>query len=344
VAATSDQDSLDPTGAQTPEAFMQLLRQARADSGLSAAEIADRARKRGYDLDPVALDQALDQPTLPAWQTVTGVLSACGLGGMQIDRWMRVYHDLTAPAQPTAPTAPQSPLAELLEEPPVSVPPLVLTTAPAAPSRFGRRHYALAAGALAVLMAVPLVVFAMSGGDPDSDAAEQANAVKRTRPAPGPAPLPSDPVVTPSPTEPGATPTTPAPATTTTRPVLPPPSTGPAPRPSSSPADSGVLRSGVVELLHQQGFDLDTGQVESESDDVFRWDENTLFSNGDRRLEPVSGMPSKGTCQAEQGWEFRVNNLQVGQWLCVRTTGGRYARLNVLSLGGAIRMAYTVWT
>jgi len=54
---------------------------------------------RGYDLDAVGLNRALASPTLPAWQVVTGVLAACGMGGMQIDRWMRVYHDLATPVE-----------------------------------------------------------------------------------------------------------------------------------------------------------------------------------------------------------------------------------------------------
>ena len=319
---------------------MQLLQQARAASGLSIVDIAERARQRGYDLDPIDLAQALHSQTLPNWQTVTGVLTASGLSGMQIDRWMRVYHDLAAPAQPTAPTAPAAAAQEPLDEEPVSVPPLVLTTAPATPARLGPRHLAIAGGVLAALIVVPLVLFALLSGDPDNVAAE-VTSVPRTTEIRPPEPSPSDlTVVQPSPTD-VAAPTTPGPAPTTARPPV--RTTAPAPRPPS-PADPGVLRSGVVSLSGNEGFDLDSGQGEGDRD-IFRWsNDNTLIRANGSLLEPVSGMPTKQGCQAEENWERRVDNLHAGQWLCVRTSDGRYGRINITAVGGMLTLAYTVWT
>ncbi len=347
--ATSHQDGLDPTGAQTPEAFMQLLNQARAASGLSIVEIAALARRRGYELDPVGLAQALESPALPSWQTVTGVLTACGMGGMQIDRWMRVYHDLAAPAQPVVPAVPVTAVQEPVDVEPVSVPPLVLTSAPATPTRFGPRHFAIGAGVLAVLVIVPLLLVGLLDDEPSTVAAEAASSAPRTTTAGAlPVPSPSDPPVTPSPTD-VAAPTTPAPVTTTTKPPTrttspPPPSPQPPSSPSPSPADPGVLRSGVVTLLSgDEGFDLDSGQVEGERD-IRRSDGDTLIRMNDALLEPVSGMPSKQACQAEDGWQTRAGGLQAGQWLCVRTSDGRYGRLNITAVGGELKVAYTVWT
>jgi len=338
--ATSPLDGLDPTGAQTPEAFMRLLRQARAASGLSIVEIVERARQRGYDLDPIGLTGLLEQPTLPGWQTVTGVLTACGLGGMQIDRWMRVYHDLGAPP-PIAPATPPTAVQEFIDEKPVSVPPLVLTTAPATRPRLGNRHFALAAGVLVVLIMVPLLWFTLSNDEPDTVAADATSAAPRvSNPAPEPAPSPTDqPVAMPLPTE-TAAPTAPAPTTTRppTRTTAPPP-----PPPPPSPADPGVLRSGVVALTGSGGFDLDSGQTAGEQD-IYRINGDTLGRMNRGLLEPVSGAPSKQACQAERGWETHVGNLQVGQWLCVRTSDGRYGRLNVTAVGDTLKLAYTVWT
>ena len=331
--AKSHQDGLDPTGAQTPDEFMQLLRQARAASGLSIVEIAERARQRGYDLDPADLAQSLEYPTLPSWQTVTGVLATCGMGGMQVDRWMRVYHDLAAPAQPVAPAAPVTAVEEPIDVAPVSVPPLVLTTAPATPPRLGPWHFAIAAGVLAALVIVPLLLFAPFSGEPDTVAAEATSAAPRTSDAAPPAPSPSDPpVAQPSPTE-AAPPTTPAPVTTT----KPPTRTTPPP-PFPPPAEPGVLRSGVVALIVHQGFDLDSGQIEGERD-IYRSSSDALQG----RLEPMSGMPGKETCRAEKGWQARVGELQAGQWLCVRTSDGRYGRLNITAVGGTLELVYTVW-
>jgi len=338
--ATSHQDSIDPAGAQTPEAFMELLRQARGASGLSIVEVAERARKRGYDLDPVELARALESPVLPEWQTVTGVLAACGLGGMQIDRWMRVYHDLAAPAQPVAAVAPETAIPEPMDEAPVSVPPLLLRTEPATPPRLRPRHYAIAAGVLAVLVIFPLMLFALFNDEPDTVSADAASPAPRPIGAPLPAPSPTDvPVAEPSPTE-AAAPTTPAPVTTTTRPptrTTPPP---PPPPPPPSPPDPGVLRSGVVGLTGNGGFDLDSDGEQ----DIRRWNDDTLTRLNGSRLEPVSGMPSKQDCQAEQGWQNWVENLHIGQWLCVYTSDNRYGRLNITAVGDTLKLVYTIWT
>jgi hypothetical protein len=339
--ATSDQDGLDPTGAQTPEEFMQLLRQASAASGLSVVEIAQRARMRGYDLDPAGLAEALESSTLPSWQTVTGVLTACGMGGMQIDRWIRVHRDLAEAAQPVVPVEPVTAVQEPIDVAPVSVPPLVLTPVSATPGRFGARHFAIAAGALVVLVMAPLLLFTMFSGEPDPVALEATSAPPRTTAAAPPAPSPSDvPSVQPSPTEPAAAPTTPAPVTPTAKP--PPRTSSPPPSPPSSPADSGVLRSGTVELSGNDGFDLDSGQREGEVD-IRRWDNGLLSVNG-WRLARMSGMPGKPACQAVQRWEYGVGDLQPGQWLCVRTSDSRYGRLNITAVGGTLTLTYTVWT
>ncbi|HZM75070.1 MAG TPA: hypothetical protein VFC19_05050 [Candidatus Limnocylindrales bacterium] len=337
--ATSRQDGLDPTGAQTPEAFMQLLGQARTESGLSIVEIVERARERGYDLDAVGLNRALASPTLPPWQIVTGVLTACGRSGMQIDRWMRVYHDLATPAQLAASV---TAVLKPVDVQPVSVPPLVLTPASAKPARLGRRNVAIAAGTLAALIMLPLLLFALSNSEPGTVAAEATTA----------APTPSSGdwrMAPPWPTGTAAA-TTPAPVTTTvkppprtTAPPSPPPSPSPSPHPSPSPANPGVLRSGVVVLTGDQAFDLDSGQPAGVPD-IFRLSGNALARLNSSLLEPMSGMPSKPACQAEQGWETWVGNLRAGQWLCVRTSDNRYGRLNITATGETLKLSYTVWT
>jgi len=342
--ATSRQDGLDPTAAQTPEAFMQLLLQARAESGLSIVEIVERARERGYDLDAVGLNRALASPTLPAWQVVTGVLTACGLGGMQIDRWMRVYHDLATPAQMAASV---TAVLKPVDVEPISVPPLVLTSPSAKPVRLGRRNLAIAAGALAALVMLPLLLFSLFNGEPGAVGAvgaQATSAAPRTEVA-APMPSPSDwPMVQPSPT--GTAPaTTPVPATTVRPPPrtsAPPSPSSPSPSPSPSPAEPGVHRSGVVVLTGNQAFDLDSGKTEGVHD-IYRQSGNTLVRLNRSLLEPMSGMPSKQACQAEQGWETWVGNLRVGQWLCVRTSDGRYGRVNITAVGDALNLAYTVW-
>lgn len=340
--ATSHLDGLDPASAQTPEAFMQLLREARTASGLSIVEVAEIARRRGYELDPVGLALDLDSPALPSWQTVTGVLTACGLTGMQIDRWMRVYHDLTAPAQPVAPAAPAAPIAEPEDVAPVSVPPLILSTTSATPPRFGAKHFAVAGVALAALIAVPLAVFALSGGEPE----EVAGGVTTPRttqvvpPLMPPAASPTDaPVVEPSPTEApvptSAAPTTTRPPVRTTGPAAPPPP--PPPPPTTS--DPGVLRGGVAALTGNDSFDLDGGRS-----DIYRAGPDDLGRDNGSWLKTVSGMPSKESCQNGGDWDPWVRDLDVGQWLCVRTAEGRYGRVNITAIGDTLKLTYTVWT
>lgn len=344
--ATSRQDGLDPNGARTPQTFMRLLLQARNESGLSIVEIVERARERGYDLDAVGLNRALASSTLPPWQVVTGVLAACGMGGMQIDRWMRVYHDLATPARMAASvTAVLKPI-EFLEPAvaePVSVPPLVLTPASAKPARRGRRNVTIAAAALAAVVMLPLLLFALFNGGPGTVAAEATSAAPRTA-VTAPTPSPSDlPVAQLSPTG-TAAPTTPVPVKTTVKP--PPRTSAPpsaSPRPSPSPADPGVLRSGVAALTGIQAFDLDSGQTVGVHD-IYRQSGTTLVRLNRSLLEPMPGMPGKQACQAEQGWETWVGNLRVGQWLCVRTSDGRYGRLNITAVGDTLKLAYTIWT
>lgn len=324
---------------------MQLLREARVASGLSLVEIAERARVRGYDLDPIGLKQSLESSALPTWQTVTGVLTACGLAGMQIDRWMRVYHDLGAPTQPIAPVQPVSPVEEFADAEPVSVPPLVLSTAPATPARLGPRHFVIAGAVLVALVVVPLALFAGLGGDPDPVAVGATNTPSPTIGAP-PAPLPGDePSAEPSPTD-LAAPTSPALPTTakpSPRTITPPPPSPRPPSPSPSPPDGGVFRSGVVALEHGNGFDLDAGQAGGRQD-IIRWDGDTLIRSNGARLERMASSPGKQECQAVQSWENGVTNLVAGQWLCVRTSEGRYGRLNITATGATLKLSYTIWT
>jgi hypothetical protein len=300
---------------------------------------------RGYDLDAARLAHDLEQPTLPPWPTVTGVLAATGLGGMQIDRWMRVYHDLAAPAQPVA-AVPEAAAATSLQEPidvePVSVPPLVLATDPATPLRLGPRHFAFAAAALAALIVVPLLLFNLFSGEPDTVAAEPTGVAPRTSQAAPPEPSPTDvPVAQPSPT--AAVTTAPAPAPTTAKP--PARTIAPPPPPPPPPADPGVLRSGVVALTGNQGFDLDSGQTDGERD-FYRWNEDTLARMNGSQLADVSGAPDKQACQSlsHRDWDNWVDNLTTGEWLCVYTSDRRLARLNITAVGSTLKVAYLVWT
>lgn len=321
---------------------MHLLRQAREASNLSIVDITTRARQRGYDLDPIDLALALQSETLPTWQTVTGLLTACGLVGMQIDRWMRVYHDLSAPAQPVAATAPPPAAEEPMDVEPVSVPPLILSTAPATPARLGRRHFAIAGGVLAALILVPLLAYALLGGDPDTVTADATTSPSFFNDA-VPAPLPADsPTVEPPPSDPAAAPTTPGPVTTTTKPptrtTAPPPPPAPSPNP---PAEPGVLRSGIEGLTGHQSVDLDSGEG---ARDIFRGDEDSLVAINGSQLRAVSGIPSKQSCQAAQGWQGALGHLDPGEWLCIRTSAGRYGRINITAVGGTLKIAYLVWS
>jgi hypothetical protein len=304
-------------------------------------DITKRARQRGYDLDPIDLALALQSETLPTWQTVTGLLTACGLGGMQIDRWMRVYHDLSAPAQPVAAAAPP-PAEEPVDAEPVSVPPLILSTAPAEPARLGRKHFAIAAGVLAALILVPLLAFALFGGEPDTVTADATSSPSFFSDA-VPPPLPADsPAAEPSPAEP-AVPTTPGPVTTTAKPpartTAPPPLPAPSPNPIP-PVDPTVLRSGVEALEGHEAVDLDSGEG---ARDIFRGDEDSLVAINGSQLRAVSGIPSKQSCQAVQGWQGAVGHLDPGEWLCVRTSAGHYGRINITAIGSSLKLAYLVW-
>ncbi|HEX6685498.1 MAG TPA: hypothetical protein VF062_22115, partial [Candidatus Limnocylindrales bacterium] len=105
-----------------------------------------------------------------------------------------------------------------------------------------------------------------------------------------------------------------------------------------------VLRSGTVALTGDQGFDLDSGQTEGERD-IYRSNDDALTPINDSRLELSSGTPSKQVCRALQRWDDNtVRNLGAGQWLCVRTSDGRYGRLNITAVGDTLTLAYTVWT
>lgn len=340
--ATSDLEGLDPAGAKTPEAFMQLLRQARTDSGLSLVEIADRARKRGYELDPVGLAQALDQPTLPSWQVVTGLLTACGLAGMQIDRWMRVYHDFASPAEPVFAAAPMAaPVEEPADVEPVSVPPLLLTTTEHRPARVAPRHLAIAGGVVVVLVMAPLLLFFLLNNEPQGIAAAPTSTPPRTvilAPPPSPTDLPVELSPTPTaavPTTPGPVRTTPGPVRTTAAPPPPPPSPNPP-----SPADPGVFRSGTASLTDFQSVDLDGG-----GSDIVRLDDDVLAgTNSARRLELFTrGQPTKQDCQGISDWERSVNSLDPGDWLCVRTNQNRLGRINISLTGDTLKLSYTIW-
>jgi hypothetical protein len=105
-----------------------------------------------------------------------------------------------------------------------------------------------------------------------------------------------------------------------------------------------VLRSGVVALTGNQGFDLDSGPSNGEHD-FFRWNGNTLSRSNGGMLEPMpNGMPTKQDCAAEEGWESRVSGLNTGEWLCVYTSQRRLARLNITAVGSTLKVAYLVWT
>ncbi len=342
--AKASEDGLDPTGAQTPEAYVQLLLQARARSELSIVEIAQRARERGYDLDPIQTALALREPTLPDWQIVVGLLSACGYAGMQIDRWMRVYHDLAG----TRPAAPVPPQPEPEREPePIVVPPLVLATPAAGEGGWRRRHTAMATTAAAVLAVLAIVLVNLWGaGEPKVVSGDAPPAPIPAGPTePGTTPTPSEsPFVTDSPS-PAALPSIPAPAATTARPPLR-TTAAPAPPPPPPPQEPGVLRTGTVTLGRDQGIDLDTGQTTTGRDIIAASGDALRSGDFDRRLERVSGQPTKQSCDSIPGnhLERWVDDLAAGQWLCVRTSAGRWARVNVTATGDSLKLAYVVWS
>jgi hypothetical protein len=326
---TVKQSGPDPAGVRTPEEFVELLRHVRGESGLSFWDIQARAYDHGYDLEPAAVVNALGRPTLPDWQIVVGLLTACGFQGMQIDRWMRVYHALAgAQAQPY-PDAPyrDAPDAQgQFAQDPVVVPPLPPMTGGRrrAPRGLTYRHGLYLAAAVA-LVAFAVLIANMWGGEPDPVA------------APAVGPQTPDASQTPAGVEPAATP-----ATAQTTPAAPParttaPPAGPAP---------GVLRSGTVTLASGQGVDLDTGQPNGDLDIVAP--SGTALATGDhvKRLMRMSSTPSRQTCESLNAGQLGrdVTGLAAGQWLCVRTSTGRWARVNVTATGTSLKLAYTVWT
>jgi hypothetical protein len=104
-----------------------------------------------------------------------------------------------------------------------------------------------------------------------------------------------------------------------------------------------VLHSGVVALIGNQGFDLDAGQSDGERD-FFRWDSETLARMNGSRLANADPTPTKQACESERHWNNWVDDLTAGQWLCVYTSEGRLARLNITAVGPTVKVAYTVWT
>ncbi|GIH04159.1 hypothetical protein Rhe02_22260 [Rhizocola hellebori] len=290
----------DPTGASTPEQFVELLRHVRADSGLSFWEIQGRAHDRGYDLEPAAVVQALGQPTLPSWQIVVGLLAACHYDSMQIDAWMRIYHELNA--------------AQRQAEPAIEPPPP--RRGPAAASRWTYRHGLLIAAAAAV---VTLALLVVSRWD--------------TTPVAGPASPSTAPA---SGTEAPSAKTSPAQQAVAA--TQPPPTTAPAP--------SAALRTATATLASGQGVDLDTGQASGDLDIVADSGTSLKAADHGKRLERMSGMPSQQACQSlsTARLDRDITGLAPGQWLCVHTSGGRWARLNITGTGEAITVSYLVWT
>ena len=313
----------DPVSARTPAEFVQLLREVRSESQLSFWDIQRRAHDHGYDLEPAVVVHALGQPGLPDWQIVVGLLTSCGYQGMQIDRWMRVYRDLAEAGQQFHEPGQHLPRHELEEEPEAqAVPPLPAMHRSATSG--SSRRYVLVLGAAVAVAAFTLLIVNMRDNDPSIVAGPGTSAT--------PAPQGSDPTtVLASPTAESASPV----AKTTASP-------GPQP-PGASP---GVLRAGTVTLTGGQGVDLDTGQPSGNGDVVAA--SGTALEAGDnaKRLGLVSGMPSQQTCESiiPGRLDRDVTGLAAGQWLCVRTSSGHWARVNVTATGSSLKLAYTVWT
>ncbi len=298
----------DPVGARTPEEFVELLRRVRATSQLSFWEIQDRARELGYDLEPAALVHALGQAALPDRQLVVGLLASCGYPRMEIDRWMRAYHDLADAVQ----------LGDDDEGDPVAVSPV------RHPHRGAASRRGLVGAAAAALIVFAVLVVSRWSTDPAQTAASPATSLQpaqqasaatgKTAPKPG-APTPAPPQVT------------------TQAPVI-------------SPAS--VQRSGTVTLASGQGIDLDTGLASGGLDIVAASGTalNAPGTGNSKRLQLMAGMPSQQTCQALVigKLEREITGLAPGQWLCVRTSGGHWGRVNITATGAALELAYTVWS
>jgi hypothetical protein len=245
---------------------------------------------------------------------------------MQIDRWMRVHRDLAEAAQQFHEPVPHQPRHESAEEPDaVAVPPLPPMHRVAAPRRY--RRYGIAIAATVAVAVFGLLIVNLWDGEPGM----VAGPATFTTPGPQDSTLPTSQA---SPT----TETVVASALAQT--------TGPGPGNQPSPAPPGVLRSGTITLTGGQGVDLDTGGSSGGLDVIAA--SGTALETGDnaKRLRPMSGMPSQQTCQALNPGQLDrdAGGLAAGQWLCVRTSSGRWARLNVTATGPSLKLAYTVWT
>lgn len=112
------------------------------------------------------------------------------------------------------------------------------------------------------------------------------------------------------------------------------------------PADPGVLRTGTLTLTDGQSVDLETGAFSGDLDIVAFGGAGLKASDRKRRLERMPSMPTKQTCQSLKPGQLdrNANKLAAGQWLCVHTSSGRWARVSVTATGSSLKLAYAVWT
>ena len=299
---SAGQAGRDPGSATTPEDFVELLRDIRADSGLSFWEIQKIAHDHGYDLEPAAMVHALGQPVLPAWEIVAGLLVSCGYRGIQIDGWSRVYTALAVRAVP-----------QLDEEEAGAV------VAPARRWTYQHVLYTASAGAVALFV---LLIATTWDSEPAPNAALTSSS-------------------TGSPTQ----------ASAAVEPAGQRPSQIVASTPQVSagsqppPTQPGTQQAGTLTLASGQGVDLNTGQASGDLDIVATSGTSLTVGDNKKRLQVMPAMPTEQTCRSlNLGRLTRdVDDLTAGLWLCVHTSTGSWARVNITSTGDTITLSYLVW-
>lgn len=79
-----------PDQARTPSAFVAVLRELRAWSGMTYRQLAANARAAGDFLPASTIASALSRPSLPRREFVTAFVGACGLDQASVTHWVQV--------------------------------------------------------------------------------------------------------------------------------------------------------------------------------------------------------------------------------------------------------------
>jgi hypothetical protein len=124
-------------------------------------------------------------------------------------------------------------------------------------------------------------------------------------------------------------------------------STPPAPAAGQPPPASPEIlpAAGTVTLASGQGVDLESGTAGGDLDIVATSGTGLAVGDNRKRLQRMPSMPTEQTCRSLNlgRLERDIEDLTAGQWLCVLTSSGRWARVNITSPGDSIALSYLVW-